>query len=208
MYIPWLISQPVRCETDDTWLAIPGGSKKERDRETVESVLLYVYSLVYQPASPLRDGRHMAGDTRRIKERKRERDGRVCPSLCIFPGLSASQSVARRTTHGWRYQADQRKKERERRSRLSCLMYIPWLISQPVRCETDDTWLAIPGGSKKERERETVGSVLPYVYSLAYQPASPLRDGRHMAGDTRRIKERKRERDGRVCPALCRYTVL
>src|SRR5258705_9930774 len=99
MYIPCLISQPVRCETEDTWLAIPGGSKKERERETVASVLPYVYSLAYQPASPLRDGRHMAGDTRRIKERKRERDGRVCPALKIFAELKTRHPVARRTIH-------------------------------------------------------------------------------------------------------------
>src|SRR5258705_8865596 len=88
MYIPWLISQPVRCKTDDTWLAIPGGSKKERERETFASVLPYVYSLAYQPARPLRDVRHMAGDTNRIKERKRERKCRIYLHLCRILHLS------------------------------------------------------------------------------------------------------------------------
>src|SRR5258705_2681706 len=136
----------------------------------------------------------MARDSPPIKERKRYSEGRVCPALCIFPVLSASQFVARRKTHGWRYQADQRKKERERRSRLSCLMYIPWLISQPVRCETDDTWLAIPGGSKKERERETVASVLPYVYSLAYQPASQSLARRPIHGWREQACQRDKDR--------------
>src|SRR5258705_2147425 len=103
----------------------------------------------------------MAGDTRRIKERKKETAGQVCPASCIDALPSASQSVARRTTHGWRYQADQRKKERERRSRLSCLMYIPWLISQPVSSLPDVPHIAIPNRRNKERKTETDGRVSP-----------------------------------------------